>query len=92
MSIEQQYDAWVQGLVGGKRSAAGESEDARSSLEQMQAQLDALAAGQKRQTAAAKALDAVQKAAGATAESVRRMSSELTSSLRSDGLFDSAQA
>ena len=92
MSIEQQYDAWVQGLVGGKRSAAGESEDARSSLEQMQAQLDALAAGQKRQTAAAKALDAVQKAAGATAESVRRMSSELTSSLRSDGLLDSAQA
>ena len=58
----------------------------------MQAQLDALAAGQKRQTAAAKALDAVQKAAGATAESVRRMSSELTSSLRSDGLLDSAQA
>ena len=50
MSIEQQYDAWVQGLVGGKRSTAGESEDARSSLEQMQAQLDALAAGQKRQT------------------------------------------
>ena len=92
MSIEQQYDAWVQGLVGGKRSAAGESEAARSSLEQMQAQLDALAAGQKRQTAAAKALDAVQKAAGATAESVRRMSSELTSSLRSDGLLDSAQA
>ena len=46
MSIEQQYDAWVQGLVGGKRSAAGESEAARSSLEQMQAQLDALAAGQ----------------------------------------------
>ena len=44
MSIEQQYDAWVQGLVGGKRSAAGESEAARSSLEQMQAQLDALAA------------------------------------------------
>ena len=75
MSIEQQYDAWVQGLVGGKRSTAGESEDARSSLEQMQAQLDALAAGQKRQTAAAKALDAVQKAAGATAESVCRMSS-----------------
>lgn len=53
----------------------------------MQAQLDALTEAQKRQTAAGSALNAVQKAGAATAESVRRMSSELTKSLKQDGLL-----
>ena len=89
MSLEDQYDAWVRGLMGGGRYAATpkQAEDANDAVQQMQAQLDALTEAQKRQTAAGSALNAVQKAGTATAESVRRMSSELTKSLKQDGLL-----
>ena len=89
MSLEDQYDAWVRSVTGGRRYGATreESDAARESLDEMQAQLDALNAAQKRQRGAADALDAVQRAGAATAESVRRMSSELTQSLRQDGLL-----
>jgi Tfp pilus assembly protein PilN len=88
MSLEDQYDAWVRGLMGGGKYAATpkQAEDANDAVQQMQAQLDALTEAQKRQTAAGSALNAVQKAGAATAESVRRMSSELTKSLKQDGL------
>ena len=89
MSLEDQYDAWVRGLMGGGKYAATpkQAEDANDAVQQMQAQLDALTEAQKRQTAADSALNAVQKAGAATAESVRRMSSELTKSLKQDGLL-----
>ena len=89
MSLEDQYDAWVRGLMGGGRYAATpkQAEDANDAVQQMQAQLDALTEAQQRQTAAGSALNAVQKAGAATAESVRRMSSELTKSLKQDGLL-----
>ena len=89
MSLEDQYDAWVRGLMGGGKYAATpqQAEDASDAVQQMQAQLDALTAAQKRQTAAGSALDAVQKAGAATAENVRKMSSELTKSLKQDGLL-----
>ena len=89
MSIEDQYDAWVRGLMGSKKYAATpkQAEEASDAVQQMQASLDALTAAQKRQSAAGAALDAVQKAGAATAESVRRMSSELTKSLHQDGLL-----
>lgn len=83
MSLEDQYDAWVRGPDGaGGRYAATpkQAEDANDAVQQMQAQLDALTEAQQRQTAAGSALNAVQKAGAATAESVRRMSSELTKS------------
>ena len=89
MSLEDQYDAWVRGLMGGGKYAATpkQAEDANDAVQQMQAQLDALTEAQKRQTAAGSALNAVQKAGAATAEGVRRMSSELTKSLKQDGLL-----
>ena len=89
MSLEDQYNAWVRGLMGGGRYAATpkQAEDANDAVQQMQAQLDALTEAQQRQTAAGSALNAVQKAGAATAESVRRMSSELTKSLKQDGLL-----
>lgn len=89
MSIEDGYDAWVRGLMGNGRSRPDKekADAAAASLADMQAQLDALAAGNKRSRAAADALDAVNKAAASTAENVRRMSSELTRNLRSDGLL-----
>ena len=89
MSLEDQYDAWVRSVTGtGRRSATKQDRDAaQSSLDAMQAQLDALAESQKRQKSAADALNAVQRAGAATADSVRRMSSELTQSLRQDGLL-----
>lgn len=88
MSLEDQYDAWVRGLMGGGYAATPkQAEDANDAVQQMQAQLDALTEAQKRQTAAGSALNAVQKAGTATAESVRRMSSELTKSLKQDGLL-----
>ena len=63
MSLEKQYDDWVRGLMGGARAPSEEeSRTARDSLRQMQAQLDALAAGQKRQARAEEANRAVQKA------------------------------
>ena len=74
MSLEDQYDAWVRGLMGGGGYAATpkQAEDANDAVQQMQAQLDALTEAQKRQTAAGSALNAVQKAGAATAERVRR--------------------
>ena len=44
MSLEDQYDAWVRGLMGGGRYAATpkRAEDANDAVQQMQAQLDAL--------------------------------------------------
>lgn len=89
MSLEEQYDAWVRSVTGAaRRSATKQDTDAaQDSLNAMQAQLDALSDSQKRRKAAGSALDAVQRASAATADSVRRMSSELTQSLRSDGLL-----
>ena len=89
MSLEDQYDAWVRSVTGtGRHSATKQDRDAaQNSLNAMQAQLDALAESQKRQKSAADALNAVQHAGAATADSVRRMSSELTQSLRQDGLL-----
>ena len=50
MSLEDQYDAWVRGLMGGGGSAATpkQAEDANDAVQQMQAQLDALTEAQKR--------------------------------------------
>ena len=90
MSLEDQYDAWVRSVTGGRRYSSAskqESDAARDSLNEMQAQLDALGAAQKRQKSASDALDAVQRASAATADSVRRMSNELTQTLRQDGLL-----
>ena len=93
MSIEDRYDAWVRGLMGDARAPSEEeTRTARDSLAEMQAQLDALSAGQKRQRAASDALDAVQRSASATAENVRRMSSELARNLRQDGLLQKKPA
>lgn len=94
MSLEDQYDAWVRGLMGSKKYAATpkQAEEASDAVQQMQASLDALTAAQKRQTAAGSALNAVQKAGAATAESVRKMSSELTKSLHQDGLLGGTTA
>ena len=43
MSLEDQYDAWVRGLMGGGRYAATpkQAEDANDAVQQMRAQLDA---------------------------------------------------
>ena len=45
MSLEEQYDAWVRGLMGGGKYAASAKQAAEASeaVQQMQAQLDALA-------------------------------------------------
>ena len=53
MSLEDSYDAWVRGLMGGGKYAATPRQTAEASeaVQQMQAQLDALTAAQKRQTA-----------------------------------------
>ena len=87
MSIEDQYDAWVRGLMGSARaSTKREADAAAQSVEEMQRALDEMTAqSQKRRTAAGKAADAVGRAADATMENVRRMSSELTASLKKDG-------
>ena len=89
MSLETEYDAWVKNLLRTPRTGATKEElsAAEESARQMQAQLDALAESQRNQQAAMQALDAVQRAGAATAENVRRMSSELTQSLRQDGLL-----
>ena len=43
MSLEDQNDAWVRGLMGGGKYAANEqqAEDANDAVQQMQAQLEA---------------------------------------------------
>ena len=89
MSLEDQYDAWVRGLMGGSRYAANPqaAQATNDAMQEMQAQLDALTAAQKRQKSAAAAVDAVQKVGRETAEHVRQMSSELTQSLKQDGLL-----
>lgn len=94
MSLEDQYDAWVRGLMGGSSYAAGarQVEQANDAVQEMQAQLEALTAAQNRQKKASSALDAVQKAGASTAEHVRKMSSELTQSLKQDGLLEGTVA
>ena len=94
MSLEKDYDNWVKSLMGGGKYAATPEQAAAASdaVSQMQAQLDAMAAAQKRQKHAADALDAVQRAGAATAENVRKMSSDLTRSLRQDGLLGGTTA
>ena len=94
MSLEKDYDNWVKSLMGGGKYAATPEQAAAASdaVSQMQAQLDAMAAAQKRQKNAADALDAVQRAGAATAENVRKMSSDLTRSLRQDGLLGGTTA
>ncbi|UWP68964.1 AAA family ATPase [Subdoligranulum variabile] len=89
MSLEDQYDAWVRGLMGGRKYAATPEETFRANeaVQQMQSELDALTAAQKRQKAASAAAETVQKAGRQTAEHVRQMSSELTRSLKQDGLL-----
>ena len=83
MSIEEQYDAWVRGLMGSTRAGSKrDAEEAARSVEEMQRALEQFSAPRKDPT------EAVQRAAGATAENVRRMSSELTRSLQRDGLLD----
>ena len=90
MSLEDQYDAWVRGLMGGGKYAANpqQADKAQEIIQQMQAQLDALGDAQKRRRDAGAACDAVQKAERQTADHVRQMSSELTRSLRQDGLLE----
>ncbi len=89
MSLEEQYDAWVRGLMGGGKYASDPQQagKAQEVIQQMQAQLDALGDAQKRRKAAASAQGAVQKAGQQTADHVRKMSSELTRSLQQDGLL-----
>lgn len=89
MSLEDQYDNWVKGIMGGSKYAntAQEASAASDAVQQMQAQLDALTQARARQADAVKAVDGVQAAGSATAETVRKMSSELTKTLRQDGLL-----
>ena len=89
MSLEEQYDAWVRGLMGGGKYAASPQQawKAQEVIQQMQAQLDALGDAQKRRREAAAAHDAVQQAGQQTADQVRQMSGELTRSLQQDGLL-----
>lgn len=89
MSLEDQYDAWVRGLMGGRNysSTDRQKDAARDAMQEMQQQLDALTAAQQRQKTADGAVQAVQNAGRKTAEQVRRMSSELTHSLKQDGLL-----
>ena len=89
MSIEDRYDAWVRGLVGSSRGADKQQADAAAqSVQEMQRALEELSArSQQRRSAVDRASGAVSRAADATMESVRRMSSELTASLKQDGLL-----
>jgi len=93
MSLEDNYDAWVKKMMGGARYVATpqETEAASEAVRQMQASLDALSQAQQRQSAAASAVDSVQSRAAASVEAttskIRQMSSDLTRSLRQDGLL-----
>ena len=88
MSLEDQYDAWVRGLLGGSKSPdLKQAARANDVMEEMQARLDALTDARSHHKKASDAMDAVQKAGARTAEQVRQMSSELTQSLRQDGLL-----
>ncbi len=70
MGLEDQYDAWVRGLMGGSKYAATPEQAAQAgdAVQQMQAQLEALQQANRRQKTAAGAVDAVQKAGAATAD------------------------
>ena len=94
MGLEDQYDAWVRGLMGGGKYAATPEQAAQAgdAVQQMQAQLEALQQANRRQKNAAGAVDAVQKAGAATADSVRKMSSDLARSLKQDGLLGGKNA
>ena len=60
MSIEDGYDAWVRSLMGSRSAGGKEAANAAAdALAEMQARLDALAAGSKRSRAAADTVDAV---------------------------------
>ena len=89
MSLEDQYDAWVRGLMGSTRSSTPrQADDAARSVQEMQQALDDLEAqSRQRRSAADRAVEAAGRAADATVENVRRMSSELTASLKKDGLL-----
>ena len=88
MSLEDQYDAWVRGLLGGSKSPdPKQAARANDVMEEMQARLDALTDARSHHKKASDAVDAVQKAGARTAEQVRQMSSELTQYLRQDGLL-----
>ena len=89
MSLEDQYDAWVRGLMGSTRgSTPRQADDAARSVQEMQQALDDLEAqSRQRRSAADRAVEAAGRAADATVENVRRMSSELTASLKKDGLL-----
>ena len=68
-------------MGGGKYAATPrQTAEASEAVQQMQAQLDALTAAQKRQNAAESVLAGVQKAGAATAESVRKMPRAASSS------------
>ena len=90
MALEDEYDRWVRGLVGngnGYKTAAerrSAADAAAQSMREMQASLEALTRGAD---AAGQGAAAVDRAAAATAEDVRRMSGELTASMRQDGLL-----
>ncbi|MGN0975221.1 MAG: AAA family ATPase [Gemmiger sp.] len=85
MGLEDQYDAWVRSVMGSSRHGGkAEADAAAKSMQEMQAALDSMTQNHRK---AAKAADAVQRANDATAENVRRMSSELTNTLRQDGLL-----
>ena len=61
MSLEDQYDAWVRGLMGGRKYTdnARQTAAAQNAMQEMQAQLDALTAAQKRHRAADAAVETV---------------------------------
>ena len=97
MNLEDRYEAFVRGLAGASRvPSQAQADAAAEAMRAMQAQLDALSEAGARRAQAAEAVSAVQKAgieaAQATAEDVRRMSSELTRTLQSDGLLSGAAA
>jgi hypothetical protein len=88
MAIEDQYDAWVKGMLGSTHytgSASPEQTDAvNKSMRDMQAALDRMSSNTD---AAESAVSQVERMNRSTADHVRQMSSELTDSLRQDGLL-----
>lgn len=89
MGLEDQYDAWVKSMMGGGKYAdtPAKADAASEAVAQMQAQLEALTQARQRQTGAAAVVDSIEAAGRATADNVRKMSSELTKTLRQDGLL-----
>ncbi|MDD4849787.1 MAG: AAA family ATPase [Gemmiger sp.] len=92
MGLEDEYDRWVKNLMGSTGAAPAdrkaEADSASKSVREMQASLDALLKSSARASERAdRAVDAVSRANTATAEDVRRMSSELATSMQQDGLL-----